>query len=119
MLHACAFCPEIAATDENGKPYWRTHKCLEIHCRDASCGYIRGHPELKEAIKSQKKAVKAAAKLHREEKQALLAGMQPPSSVHVNGVLQSTMVNAGLDRLDDGITRHTTHSNHPRLCDCF
>lgn len=91
--------------EEDGKSYIRSHKCSGIQCTDPKCGYVRGHPELREAInaraKAEKQAAKAkktAAKLEQEERQALMAGMKPPTTSNFQTIVDQTFTKANITR---------------------
>jgi hypothetical protein len=49
-------------------------------------------------VKAQIKSNRAAVKLAREQKEALLAGMKAPTSTEFTQVMQQTFEKAGLDR---------------------
>ena len=93
---ACCCCLETEI-GEDGKTYIRSHKCSGIQCNDPKCGYVRGHPELRDAIKAKAraekqaaKAKKTAAKLEQDERQALLAGMKPPTTTNFKTIMEQT-----------------------------
>ncbi len=65
---------------------------------NASCGYTRGHPELRAEVKARIKANRSAMKQAREQKEALLAGMKAPTSTEFSQLLQQKLEEAGLDR---------------------
>ena len=97
VAHSCCgmiCCCLETEIEEDGKTYIRSHKCS-------------GHPELRDAIKAKAraekqaaKAKKTAAKLEQDERQALLAGMKPPTTTNFKTIMEQTFSKAHLGRYD-------------------
>ena len=85
----------------NGQPIHRPHvyDCNAYgKCDDPSCGYSKGHPEVRKAMKRREKLSKAEAKRQQQQKPAAIAGIEQSQTPQFDAVLQDALAQAGFDR---------------------
>ena len=97
----CVCCVIATIVMFNGQPIHRPHvyDCNAYgKCEDPSCGYSKGHPEVRKAMKLREKKSKAEAKRKQQQKLAAIAGLAPAQTPQFDAVLQDALAAAGLDR---------------------